>query len=474
MPRFPGFIGATYKLRPKVSPERCVNLFPELLESRNGTNGEIGYLLQVPGYKRLMTVGTGPIRGVYTTSNTGRLAVVSGNKLYSVTPDWTAHESGTLRTNSGPVDMVDNGNQLLVVDGTYGYVVSLFTGTFQQITSTAFNGASRCSFVDGYFLVNNPGTGQFQISNLYEGSTWDGLDFGVAEGLPDAVVSVLTNNRQAWVLGARSVEVYWNSGDSDFPFSRFEGGFIEHGCGAAFSAQKYAGTVVWLSDKGQVLMANGFQPQRISNHAVEQAIRKAGDVSGATAYTHTIDGHTFYCLTLPGGTTWCYDVATSQWHERGELVAGAYTASRVQCCTYVYGMWVGGDSRDGRIYQLDTNTFDLDGDPLAWERTTPRINEEGLTLFASRFQLDMETGIGLDGAPATGADPQVMLQVSRDGGFTWGTERWKSAGALGQYRRRATWTRLGSGRDFVFRVRGTDPVRISILGANLDLEAGVF
>lgn len=470
--RLAGFIGATYQLRsPKASPERCVNLFPELIESRSGANQEIGYLIQTPGYRRLATLGPGPIRGAYTTS-TGRLAVVSGDKLYSVSAEWAGTEVGTLTTNTGPVDMADNGLQLLVVDGTHGYVSSLVTGAFQQITSEYFMGAARGAFIDGYFLVNNPGTGQFQICALYDGLTWDGLDFGVAEGLPDPVVAVVSNNRNAWVFGTKSVEVYWNSGDADFPFSRIDGSFIEHGCGAAFTAQKFAGSVAWLSDKGQVLMANGFQPQRISNHAVELAIREAGDVSGSIAWTHTLDGHNFYCLRLPGtATTWVYDLSTSQWHERAELVAGAYRPSRVGCAAYAYGIWVGGDTADGRIYHLDPDTYDHDGDHLAWERTAPRLNNDGRRGFVSRFTLDMETGVGL--VTGQGEDPQVMLQVSRDGGATWGAEKWKSAGRMGAYRHRAKWDRLGSARDMVFRVRGTDPVKTIILGASIDADGEV-
>jgi len=473
MSRFPGFIGPTYRLGSiKAAGERCVNLFPELIETRNSPNGEIGALPKVPGLKRLSTLGTGPIRGVYTLS-TGRLAVVSGNKLYSVTPDWVGHEAGTLESSTGPVDIADNGNQMLIVDGSKGYTVSLITGVFAKITSEFFMGAARACFIDGYFLVNNPGTGQFQISSLYDGTTWDGLDFGVAEGLPDPVVGVLANNRQAWVFGTSSVEVYWNSGDPDFPFSRIDGSFIEHGCAASFTAQKFAGTVAWLSDKGQVLMANGFQAQRISNHAVELAIRKSGSLANAYAWVHVEGGHTFYCLALPGAeTTWCYDLSTSQWHERAELVAGAYAPSRVSCCAFAYGVWVAGDSTDGRIYQLDPDTYSNDGDPLAWERTAPRLNKEGVNLFPSKFDLEMETGVGL--ASGQGEDPQVMLQISRDGGFTWGPELWKSAGRMGHYRHQAIWRRLGFGKDLVFRVRGTDPVKTVLVGANLDIEAGRF
>ena len=473
MARLPGFVGATYRLRSlKADPERCVNLYPEIIESRNGANGEIGYLVKVPGRKRLASVGTGPIRGIYPTS-TNRLAVVSGNQLYSVSSTWGATLVGTLSTDHGPVDMADNGLQIIIVDGVFGYTASLITGAFSKITSEYFMGAARVAFIDGYFLVNNPGTGQFQICKLYDGTTWDGLDFGVAEGSPDNILAVLASGRQLWALGAKTGETFWNTGDSDFPFSRIDGGFMEHGCGAAFGACQFAGTVVWLSDKGQVLMATGGTPTRISNHALELAIRESGDFSGAVAWTHAIDGHTFYCLNLPGApTTWCYDLSTSQWHERGEMVLGDYQQGRVSCCAYAYGVWVAGDSKDGRIYQLDPDTYTNDDQPLVWERTAPKLNQAGVRLFVSQFQLDMETGVGVDGS-GQGADPQVMLQVSKDGGYTWTPERWKSAGSIGDYRHRATWRRLGTGRDLIFRVRGSDPVKTLLYGANVEIEAGV-
>jgi hypothetical protein len=69
----------------------------------------------------------------------------------------------------------------------------------------------------------------------------------------------------------------------------------------------------------------------------------------------------------------------------------------------------------------------------------------------------METGVGLQSGQ--GSNPQIMLQVSRDYGRTFGNERWTSIGAVGQYiGPRPTWRRIGAGRDFVFKWKMTDPV----------------
>jgi hypothetical protein len=75
----------------------------------------------------------------------------------------------------------------------------------------------------------------------------------------------------------------------------------------------------------------------------------------------------------------------------------------------------------------------------------------------------MEAGTGLiDGQ---GEDPQLMMQVSKDGGHVFGNERWVSIGKQGRYRARAKFNRLGRSRDWVFKFRVTDPVKTVFVGA---------
>ena len=75
--------------------------------------------------------------------------------------------------------------------------------------------------------------------------------------------------------------------------------------------------------------------------------------------------------------------------------------------------------------------------------------------------------------PATpGYDPQAMLRWSSDGGSTWSSEHWTSIGKMGQYSNRAIWRRLGFGRDRIFEVSISAPVKAVIISANLKASAG--
>ena len=75
----------------------------------------------------------------------------------------------------------------------------------------------------------------------------------------------------------------------------------------------------------------------------------------------------------------------------------------------------------------------------------------------------MQQGVGLNNGQ--GQNPQIMLQVSRDGGYTYGNEMWTSFGAQGEFLKRAEWRRLGVSRNYVFKFRISDPVKVVFIGA---------
>jgi hypothetical protein len=81
-------------------------------------------------------------------------------------------------------------------------------------------------------------------------------------------------------------------------------------------------------------------------------------------------------------------------------------------------------------------------------------------ITVAEFFLDMETGVGLQSGQ--GSAPQITLDVSKDNGRTWSNPRLLSVGAVGKYMTRVIARRFGSARDFVFRIRMTDPVKFVV------------
>jgi hypothetical protein len=449
-----------------------VNLFPEVTQEGK----EPGWLQRAPGLRLLATVGTGPIRGVWAFASDASVAfVVSGSQLYKINTSYNATLLGTVSGSTGPVSMADNGTQLFVACDPEGYIYNNATNVFAQITDPDFPGANIVGYLDGYFVFTEPGSQRVWITSLLDGTSVDPLDFASAEGSPDGLVSLIVDHREVWLYGTNSVEVWYNSGASDFPLQRIQGAFNEIGCAAPHSVAKMDNGLFWLGSdargRGIVYRANGYNGQRISTHAVEWQIQSYGNISDAIAYTYQQDGHSFYVLTFPTASkTWVYDVATQAWHERASGDDNQYR-HRSNCQMTFANEIIVGDFENGNLYAFDMTVYADNGAIQKWLRSWRALPPGQNTLKRTThhsLQLDCESGVGL--ITGQGSNPQVMLRWSDDGGNTWSNEHWSSMGGIGEYNRRVFWRRLGMTlklRDRVYEISGTDPVKIAIMGAEL-------
>ena len=468
-------LGSTYVARSvNAADARMVNLFPEIVPE---AGKEPAFLQRAPGLRQLASVGLGPIRGLWAYG--GYMYVVSRDKLYKVDTDYNVTTIGTVSGTSGPVSMVDNGTQLFVACNGPSYIYNATTDAFAQITDADFPGAVTVGYLDGYFVFNEPNSQRIWVTALLDGLSVDPLDFASAEGAPDGVVGIIVDHRQLWVMGTNSVEVWYDSGNADFPLSRIEGAFNELGCVAAYSIAKMDNGLFWLGQdargQGIVYRANGYTGQRISTHAIEWQIQSYGVISDAIGYTYQQDGHSFYVLTFPtANKTWVYDAATQAWHERAGFSAGEFTRHRSNCQVFFNDEVIVGDYENANIYAFDLDVYSDNGAIQKWLRSWRALptGQNNLKRTAQHsLQLDVESGVGLN--LGQGSDPQVMLRWSDDGGHTWSSEHWVSIGKIGEYGRRVIWRRLGMTqkiRDRVYEVSMTDPVKIAIMGAELLLS----
>ena len=557
-------LGSSYVIRSvNAADNRMVNLYPEIIPEGGK---EPAYLQRCPGLVLKATIGTGPIRGVYTLGN--YLYVVSGSEFYKVTSAYAATKIGDV-TGTGPVSMADNGTQIFIACNPDGFIYNTVTDAFAQITDEDFPGAVTVGYLDGYFVFNEPNSQRVWVTSLLDGLSIDPLDFASAEGSPDGLVSLIIDHREAWLFGTNSVEVWYNAGEADFPLTRIQGAYNEIGCIAPYSVAKMDNSVFWLGadarGQGIVYRANGYQGVRISTHAVEYAIQQYGNLADATGYTYQQDGHTFYVLNFTDAdTTWVFDAATGAWHERAAFRNGDFKRHRANNQTRFNGNPTLGDYENGRIYEYSLDVYSDAGATQKWLRSWRAIptGQNNLKRSAHHtLQIDCETGVGLAGydpldpvdiqylltenglrirteqsvttptitpgppwdvyssddtlylvpAPVlssgdvaystgslvrassnigyvvgvsndqgyelildqvttVGANPQLMLRWSDDGGHTWNGKRQASMGRIGKYGTRVFFRALGMTtklRDRVYEISGTDPVKVAIMGAEL-------
>lgn len=488
MPDF-GFVGASYEAASIYQDaQECINFFCEIDPVKAPGSRGVVAMYPTPGLKlRVQLPNSAPVRGLHTMSGLQYLVAVCGNTVYSIDKTYTATVIGYLTTNTGPVSIVDNvmdteGLTAYIVDGQNRYFWVVSTNTFTQlpVTDGPWQGADVCDVVDNYIIYNQPGTQAWACTDLGSPYSTQAL-YGVKDGSPDNLVSLIVDRRQVYLLGEVTSEVWTDVGNviagiTSFPFQRVPGTSTQSGINAPFSVARFGDSfiVVARDTRGDatIEMMTGYQFKRISTHAVEQTLMNQ-ITNDAIAYTYQEEGHEMYVVTFPSignGLTWVYDSTTGLWHKWLSWNGSAYTRHRSNCCASFNGSHIVGDYANGKLYSLENEYYSEDGALIRRMRRCPHITSDLQRQYFESFQIQFQPGVGL--SSGQGSDPQAMLRWSNDGGSTWSNEHWVSIGKIGAYANRAIWRRLGWGRDRIFEVVITDPVKAVIVSAELKAEAG--
>lgn len=398
--------------------------------------------------------------------------------------------------------------------------ITMYALNFTQIPSSdgAFSGGNVVDIMDNYFVYNHPDTQQWAASDLLSPIT-PALSYGVKDGAPDNLVSLIVDHREVYLLGENSSEVWTDVGAVPFPFQRIPGTSTQHGIAAVFSVARVGNSFAYVSKnirgQGMIVQMNGYIPQRISTHAVENTLVNQY-IDDAIAWTYQLEGHECYVVTFPTlDLTWVYDATTQMWHKW--LYSdnnNQYHRHRGNCCAVFQGLVMVGDYENGKIYELDKKAYTDDGQEIRRLRRAPHLVSDFQRQYFDEFQIQFQPGVGTTGLsvntgalqPATLQSPyiiypeatlaigpndmvylgqsslinpsdtttypQAMLRWSNDGGSTWSNEHWVTIGQAGKYKNRAIWRRLGMARDRIFEVVVTDPVYAVIVSANLKASQG--
>lgn len=442
----------SYQLRSTpASTARLVNCYPEALPPDAKTPV---LLSRSPGVTDWTTVGTGPIGGMFAALN--YLFVISGSKLWKIDSNKVATELGSIGA-PGNIDMDANTTAIVVVNEPDAYY---YDGTtFGQITDADFTalGANSVEFDDNFLLFTVPDSDTFFGSDLGSATSFDALNFASAEGAPDKLVGNKVDHRQALLLGEKSCELWYNSGQNGFPFTRAANGFIEIGCFNGALAIKLDQSVYWPANDYTIRVLQGTTAVRKSTHAIEQFLTTVTYGSGK-AYSYTKDGHLFGVWTFPEGTI-VFDATTGEWHER-ETYGLDYWKAGVHA--QAFGLELVGDITSNKIGYLSATDYDEWGGIQRMEWTYQPVTPEGRgRVFHDRLAIVCDVGVGL--TSGQGSDPQIMLEYSDDGGITWLSMPNRSLGPIGQYGVQVHWDGLGSSmKPRVFRAAVSDPVKVMV------------
>lgn len=439
---------------------RLVNVYPEAIGDEQ--KSPVAFL-SIPGQEAWAEPTDVPSRAMLACDDLGFLYSLHLSTLYKVDDAGAETAIGGVIPGSSPAVMVRNAAdpvQLTIVSDATTWVLDTDADTFTQVVHPVAESANGAALIGGRMVYSYP-SGLFAWTDINDATTIESvLDYATAERVPDGLVGCFEDHGELWLPGPRSVEVWTTSDDINLPFRPLGGSYINVGCGSRDSMISFDNAVHYLGVDGVYYRASGYSSaQRISDHAVERAIAELGaDLSSVRAFTYSSKGHAFLGLTC-SLWTWVFDAATQKWAERKSYQHDDW---RAWPHAFAFGMNLCGDKESGEIRRLDDAIYEEVGQPIRCELTLPDIDFGFKRAIFDELNIDLNTGQGLGGVPSTtsGYDPQVMLDWSDDGGYTFSNERTQSVGREGQYFPGVIFRRMGAcdRRGRRYRVAFSDPV----------------
>ena len=453
-------IGGAYTLdNIEIDAQTCINWYAQAAESGGGQNA----LIPTAGLVTLQTLPSSII-ALKSLSN-GIILIVCANGVHRL-ENGVVTKIGDL-ANVIQATIADNGNFAVIATGAKLYQIDLKTWALSEVTADGFDGCQYVDFLDGYFVFAVPNSGKYAWLKLYT-TIYDALNFATAEGSPDTIVWLGVVGREMWAIGAQSTEVFYNSGDMNMPFRRVGGAFLTVGCDAPKSVAKLGGSLVFIgkTEAGgrQVVLTQGYQPQRISTHAIERVLQNA-DMAQAQAFSYQQNGHGFYVLNLPDvDKTFVFDALTNLWHERAYYDDSANLHRwRGHCHVYDGKDNLIADYQNGKLYALRHDVFTDDGQPIYRERVLPFFPSEKKTVSYLRFELECSVNDVV-------TTQDMNLSWSDTYAKTWHPNMAQYLGLKNDEVQRLIWRRLGMGRQRTFKLSTTANARCALINAYIEVQ----
>lgn len=451
-----------------LSAQRCIGWFPAIPQTVNASSQIV--LFNTPGQVLFSTL-SGENRGQHVVS--GVNFAVNGNTLFQVNKDKTTVGIGVIE-GAGNVSMAHNSTEagdklVIVVPGGKSYVYD--GADLVQITDVDFRTSDTVSFKDGFFIFTSSDGKVFFNSALNDPLNFRALDFGTAEISPDLIVASHVTHNELFIIGTETIELFQNIGGADFPFQRIQGANIQKGAHAKFGIVGLDETFAFVGGGQDELsaiyqVAGSTRANKISTPAIDNAIQKftRDEIENTISMTYFDRGSQIAIWTFKSDRisdrTFAYNATTSRitgipsWFEfQTGLTDNRWNPNSI---VVAYGKILAGLTT-GQIVELDKNTYTDLGSPILREFTSGPFTNEEAPLFSPKIILWMEAGIGT--TTGQGSNPKVSMDSSFDG-KTFGNNRVREIGKIGEFGRQTEWRR--NGRSAVFRVnrfRITDPIK---------------
>lgn len=443
-----------------LTSQQTVNWY---IESQKQGARNTQALMGAQGTVEWTTVGTGTIKAILNHNEV--FYVISGIQLWRVEQDKTATLLGTFDEINQPV-MSANLTQIIVVNGVSGYVWDETTLIFTKLSNPAFYPSQTVCYQDGYLIFGREGTGQFFVSELDDALNYNALNFDEATLRGDVIQAVVSDTRNVWLIGARTMECWYNAGQTTgVPFVPNKGAASLRGTVSGRSVVSSQIGIFFLGDDHNVYWLNGYTPKNISTDAQAKELTGYSDLSNAFGFMMNIDGHWFYVLTLPDQKrTFVYDPDEDAWHNRESYQLGYWRAA---CYESIFGINIVGDSESNKLGWLDRHVYQEYGGHWVAKRVTGVFAAKNKLVSANRLELSFASG-----QVPQNITHQARLRWSDDKGMTYGNPIIETIGLAGHGEMRAVWWSMASFRQRVYELSISTPANRDLIDEDFQYEVG--
>lgn len=342
------------RMHGKSAPILMQNLYTEK-DPSNLVDGLVR--LQRPALDLFTTLDNGPIGGVFQQAGTfnGDYIVVTGGAVYRLTQNGVATLLGSIGTAARCI-IAGSADRVIIATGGVPYSTDGVTMT--AIVMPSGENVTSVEFLNNYFILTVAETQRYFYIAPGETNP-DALSFAPAEHAPDDISVCKRLGDELWFFGDASTEVHIPTGVSDLPFKRISGRLYDTGTANRYTLAATDNSLFWVGTDWKVYRA-AASPQRISDHGIEEALRRNGRNDNLSAWAFAIDGHTFYCLTIGDIGTFVHDAENPgswlHWYTYGRDTWRAWIGTPGHSAPVLCG-----DDTNGKLYLLDPTLNEDDG-----------------------------------------------------------------------------------------------------------------
>lgn len=342
-----------------------------------------------------------------------------------------------------------------------GAQIIKFNGVKNAILSKDAPLSNFVGFLDGYVLSVEKNSGRFQHAKLNDFGEWDPLDTFAVDGSPDDISAMLiTPFNEILFAGEESLEQYERYVGSDIPF--FRRWAVGDGISEPWTLC-FADNAAWgLNGRREFVRLSGQTTQSVSDDIQKEienrySLNNIGALNGAWAAPCYIKGQKFIIFQSPfaensygtNGVTLVFDIRRGQFFE----IFGWNAANGVPDLwpgRSVFTLWgktfVGGQ---GKIYELDENTYNNDGGVQRVYIRTAHFDTAG-TMRCDGVRLTIKRGVG-----SYETSPKVSFRTNIDN-RGWNNWQTRELGKTGASELLIEYGAQGTGDTFQFEIQMSD------------------